>query len=687
MDRRSQNGTFLNRPYDQVARGLAKVAATTLTALMVCLCKDVTAAGSDAEIAGFRLTDVSGSVALRYLLDDRDRESQASSADFQTQKNLEAELYLLTRSYVYHPDFLDMKIGGGPLLVSQDFSSVPGTNSTNEALFNFLADLKFLEQKAYPIRAYYQLSHPSVTTSLTGSFLTERREYGTTAMLRAPVSPVQLTFDAFHFDTIGSGEGATLDENTDEWSLNAYRSYRTADRISLSYRANRQDSRSGSPGLPIQESRITTYATDLDARNVFGANGQLQLVQQINLIDQETELVTTNELQDRRYFGNLNWAHSDVTRTYYQYQYREALRPEQSDARHHGLLVGTSHERGDNLIITAEASAEDDKDISFDRRAAGARAGVSYSRPTSFGSFNFGASIGGKRTDQKADSDVAYVFDEPVVLIGTQPAALNNEFVVETSVIVQNEPKTQIFVEGLDYRLVSVGSTTSIQRLVGGNIIDGQTVLVEYSYLTGGTVTFDTLGQNYNVEFRFLEHYSLYARFHDRNNSLVSGVPTVPLNSSQDLQVGGRVDMPLGDRWTVGGEYYRTDHNEEIASFVRDSFDVYAQVRLPMVSSLRVAMHREIFDNETSNEDVDLTQYRATLRSRPFRGVVIAWNVDYLEDTGGSLFRERFANDFSVGWVYRQMRITARAEIISETLGQTVRDYTRVTAQLQRAFW
>jgi len=211
----------------------------------------------DAEIGGFRLTDFSGSTSVRYLLDDREYASQNAPGNAEKQRNLEVELFILTRSYLYHPDFLNMKIGGGPLLVTQDYIATAGKNDSNEALFNFVLDLSFLEQKAYPIRTYYTRSHPSITTSLAGRFLVQRNQYGLNAQLREPISPVQFTFDAFHVDTTGSGFDTRLDENIDELSLTAFKSYRNADRLSLTYRWNNRDSLSGSPGLPIQASRIT----------------------------------------------------------------------------------------------------------------------------------------------------------------------------------------------------------------------------------------------------------------------------------------------------------------------------------------------------------------------------------------------------------------------------------------------
>jgi hypothetical protein len=641
---------------------------------------------SDATVGGFQFTDISGSASVRYLLDDRARASLGSAESFETQQNLEAELFLLTSSYLYHPDFLDMKIGGGPLLVTQDFGATLGDNSTNEALFNFVADLNFLSEKAYPIRTYYKLTHPSVSTSLSGRFLVRQNEYGLNAQLREQISPVQLTLDMFHIDTFGSGFGTTLDEDIDEQSLSAFKSYGKADRLAVTYRQNRRESVSGSPGLPLQRSIITTRTTDLDARNVFGADGKLELVQQIFLVDQDTQLDSLTSLKSRQYFGNLYWTHSKDTRSFYRYEQQANIRPGQSDVRHRSLVVGGTQQRGQNLILDADATVTNDRDVAFDRQMAGIRANFVYKIPTTFGSMSFGGGLGARRTDQVSDRDQAQAFDEPAILTGTDLINLRNDFVVSETVIVRNEPKTQDFVEGLDYRLVTVGSSTSIQRLVGGNIADGQTVLLEYSYLTGGTVEFDTLSQNVTADIRFLDYFSVYTRLSNRNNNVIGGAPVIPLNDARNMQFGGTIDYPIGDRWTVGGEYYRTDQSEEISSFVRNSYDVYVQMMLPLASSARLLLHKETIDNEGSIEDVDLVRYRLSLRSRPIRGIMLSWDSDYLEDNGGSLFRERLSHSLGVQWVYRQMRIIFRGEQTSETLGTTVRDNLRVTAQIQRAF-
>ncbi|MCJ7558264.1 MAG: hypothetical protein MUP90_15310, partial [Gammaproteobacteria bacterium] len=361
--------------------------------------------------------------------------------------------------------------------MQQQFDSDQGSNNNQEVLFNFLADLGFLEQKAYPLRTYYRRSHPTITTNLAGSFLVERNEYGLNTMLREPLSPIQMKLDAFHIDSLGSGYGASLDENIDEASFNAFKSYLGDNRISATYRWNRRASNSGSPGLPIQSSLITTRSAGVDARNTFGRERQATLVQQLNLIDQDIDLDQLTQVQDRHYLANLDWTHSPETRSFYRYRYNNSIRSD-LDRRSQGGVAGVNHQAGSSLNMWGDVHADSEQDTDFSSDLMGARGNLSFTRDVGFGTLNLGAGLRADRTDQESSSDQIMVFDESVVLIGTNQVALANSFILQSSVIVRNVPKTQVFVEGLDYRLVTIGSQTSIQRLIGGNIFDGQTVLV-----------------------------------------------------------------------------------------------------------------------------------------------------------------------------------------------------------------
>ena len=155
-------------------------------ALIVCLAVSCSGISSSVfaqsvdsgDVKLFKLYDLEARFTARYLLDDRDALFSQISSSSEVRTTWEEELFLMTRSYVYHPGFLNIDFGGGPLLVQQKFASLSGSNKNSETLVNVLARFNFLDLKTYPFSLYYQRSHPSVTTSLAGRFLTEANTYG-----------------------------------------------------------------------------------------------------------------------------------------------------------------------------------------------------------------------------------------------------------------------------------------------------------------------------------------------------------------------------------------------------------------------------------------------------------------------------------------------------------------------------
>ena len=227
-----------------------------LSALAALIAAPAAAApGNDYEVKPFGLISTDAQLSIRYLLDDNERGSVSSGETFETRTTWEEELFLTAKSYVYHPGFLNMEVGGGPLLVQQEFAANPGSARNNDTLVNFLGRLNFLELKNYPVSLYYRRSHPSVVTSLSGRFLTRNNEYGISGHYSGLESRANLKVAVGHWDSEGSGFGNVVDEDVDRAAINLATSYRDSDQLTVDYNQFTQTSLSGSTDLPIQESQ------------------------------------------------------------------------------------------------------------------------------------------------------------------------------------------------------------------------------------------------------------------------------------------------------------------------------------------------------------------------------------------------------------------------------------------------
>ena len=643
-----------------------------------------------ADITPFKLTGVEGNLSARYNLDDYEQTSTDGGRVYQTRPTLEEEFFILTHSYAYHPSFLNMDLGGGLLFLQQDFDSDQGKSNAKESLYNLTARLSFLEKKPYPVRLFYDRSNPSVTTSLAGRFLVENTRYGMRASLLEPVSPVSLNLEASRFESDGSGFDTTIKQTTDQATIRAYKSYAGGSNISLSHLWTRADSRSGSPRLPIQQTITTTRTTDVSALNIFGTDNQFRLTQLLTYTNQtlDQKLSPDSELDNLRYSYDMRWIHTATTQSFYQYRLQKSDRSE-VNTTNQNARIGASYNRKKHLYgnMDIHAQKEDQDTTNFKKERYGAQGTVGYNRMIWRGSMQVGASMQLDQTDQATGSTgIVQVFDESLTLTGTTPVALQNDFVITGTLVVTNTANTQTFIEGLDYDIRVIGQITEIQRLIGGNILDGQTVLVDYEYRSGGNVKFTAFNQNYFSNFKLFRFHDLFARYRIFDQTVRSGQPTTPLNDIENILVGVRAEYPLPGGWLVGAEVNYENQAEDISPYTRKLLKAHVETTLPRTTRVRVTGRREFVNNENSPEDVDISQVIIRLSSRPWLRTVVTIDGDYEKDTGGTLTRRRQALTLGMVWRYRRLQFTVRAEHVNNRQGRVIQKNNKVRAQLIRQF-
>jgi hypothetical protein len=636
------------------------------------------------EIAPLKVTDEGARVDISYHLDDRSGTPVGLPEQFERTGTLEERLQLRSAGYLYHPNLARFRVEGGPLLVQQTYAANDGGERTHEALFDGALGLDLLSGKPYPVTLYAEQAHPAMTTSLAGRFLTEQTRIGATAALREPVLPWATNVEALRIDNHGHGFETTVDDRTSQAAVRMARSYHGGDWIELSHTGTQRQSASGTATLPIQRTRVTQRTTEADARNVFGAARQLDLTQHATYLDAQVREGPGVDQRDARYSGLLNWYHDPRTRSRYSLALgrgRVAGVPTESVILRAGATRSGAAGRSSDLDVHGSS----DRNDGFVHRDVGVAGSTTLQKTSGPMTVRLSLSAVGDRVEQQASTDRVQLFDESVVLAGTNTVALHRPFVIDGSVVVRNAQKTQVYLLDTDYRLVTVGSTTSVQRLIGGAISDGETVLVDYEFRAGGTVGYNTLGGGYAVSATFYGRVEAYARQNVRHLRLTSGLPTIPLNSSNYSEIGLRSNYPVG-RWLLGLELVRADEREDISPYRRSTAAATAQRDLPRSGALTLTLRRERVDNQGAREGVDLWQYVARVQSRPWAQLVAGLEADYLRDTGSVLAREHRGEALTLDWRYRAVHASLRAQYARESQGVVHRSQASAVAQLVREF-
>lgn len=653
---------------------------------VVAVCVPLLARGQ--EIAPFRLTGVEGNVTLRYTSDALVTESNGARTH-EARPGYEEEVSILTHSYVYHPNLLKIDLGGGPLLVQNRLKTDGGDNRSNDTLYNLTGRFSFLEQKPYPFTFYYEHLNPSVSLGVADRFLQTSTKVGANASLLPPLSPVLLHLDAFRQESEGTGLGVVQNDTNNQATLRAYRAFGDTGYGQFVYQTNHRESRSGSPNLPIQASTSDSQNMTFDSRHRFGAARQFQLTQLTSYSTQEYVIAGMPFIpyRDFRFAPELRWEHSLARDSFYRYNLFTSSQGAQKTTNQ-SASAGITQRWEQRLTATADVHGEDNQTTGVGQNALGVAGSLNYRRPLSFGDLRLSYGLRYDVRNREATAGQIAVLGERITLPDAIAVTLASDFIIVSSLVVSNLGRTQTYILNVDYELVVIGSRTSVRRLIGGAILDGQEVLVDYSYQTGGTFRYTAQDNVLEANLTIKRYYDVYAGYRDAPQRLVSGAPTLALNSVRNTHYGARAALPVGQFAEVGGEARRERQQEDIAPFTRDSFDAFVQFPVPRTSTatLRVAGRRVIADNIGSPEDVNARGWTLRLQARPGSRATLSAERSHDADNGGTIPRRNRVTVILAEWRIRQLTLRAEGRQSREEQGGFTRERTLVRAVARRDF-
>lgn len=659
------------------------VAATGLTLVL-------TGASRAEELAAFRLTSIDGYAAVSYLSDSV-RQGDGGATSRLSIATLQEEVFLNTHSYFYHPNFLKMDLGGGPLFVQNRYEVDTVVNRESSSLYNLSGRLSFLEQKPYPFAVYYEHLNPTVTTSLTESFTQTNTKTGATLSLREPLSPVLVDTDVFHLRSEGRSTTYVVDDDIEQASARLSTNFGPDSYGQLFYQVNRLHSASGSPVPPIVPSQVESRTASLDGRFLLGARRQMTYTQLIGM--NSLSFVRPDfqvQREDLRFSPDLRWQHSERLTSFYNYSLYKSnettVAATAVEATNQSARAGLARYDADRLSITADVHARDDRITGLALRSYGTGVQSGYTRPWEHALLRLNAGLIYDQNEREATEVLIDRIGENITLADAIPVTLTQEFIDTATIRVFNLARTQEYTL-TDFRIIVIGTRTQIQRLATGTILDGQQVLVDYAFQTGGTAGYRYLSQNYLASLTLHRYYTVYTRYFEVDYRLTSGAPTLPLNASRNILYGLRVDQPLLSGASAGAEVMFERQEEEISPYRRRNYDAYLQLPVWLRIGARLSARRLFVEYTNSPEDVDLIGWAVQLRSDPWLYTSLTAERASEEDTGGSLRRAIVRSSFGVEWRFRQLSVRGEGQHTREELGTTFeRDRTLVRLTARREF-
>jgi len=640
------------------------------------------------EIAPFKLTGTEAYASLNYLGDTETSDQPDAGRNRSSQASWRNELFVMTHSYVYHPNLLSLDIGGGPVLHVDDYGNEQGTTRASGLLYNFTARANILRGKPYTGSVFHSHLNPTVSVAPGEVMTQENTRTGIDFSLLAPVTPVPIQAEFVRSRTRGRSAERLVDDRTDQFDLSARNSY-AAGTTEVRYQASRQASGSGSLGLPVQSSTSAHHALNLDTRLQWGHARQYDLSNLVSVDRQEYAVDgrAVPALGEMRFVLDARAHNSDRLNSFGSYSFSRtsqgAIDLTVQDASA-GLNYSAANIMDAGVAVRSNAS----RSQQFQSRSQGLDGTLRREWDSPLGTFaaNYGARL--DRRDQVASSQRVDVLGEGLALTGSLELTIGHPHVIAGTIVVGNVTRSQVFVEGADYRLTVIGNETRIQRLLGGRILDGEKVLIDYAYDIGGTYALSQTDQNLGLTWHAGRYASVYLRRYDSRQRLVSGQPTFSLNDVTSNVAGATVEMParIGIAFTAGGGYEHENRRETLTSYVRSSADFWVQTDEPLwgLGFVRVSAHRSRTDYDNDALDSDLLSRDLRYWWRNSLGMDITASITAERDRSTLLPRQRREASAGATWQKRKLSISANLVRSYEAQARIERRRTSVQLQVRR---
>jgi hypothetical protein len=654
------------------------------------------AAARAQDIAPFRVTSVEGHNTIRYLRDGfvsaQPGLGLVPPVSTRAQSDWREELYVLTQAYVYHPNLLSLELGLGPVLQRASYQDDSTQTVSTAVLANLSARVHVLRDKPVNGSLFYEHLNPTVLVGPGEVMSQQTTRWGANFSAGAGALPVTVFADASHMQTLGRGVDRVIDDQADQFSMRATRGLDKFGTTQLQLHAARQSSASGSSSLPIQATNAASQDLNLDTRLHFGPAALYELTNVVTLAQQSFTRQGDSPVpdrQDRRLLLDLQARHFPWLQSYGSYSWAAADQGSASTSRH-ALTTGVNWAPRGDFAASAAVHADRNTMQHVTSTARAADASVRYQTPLPVGSLQAAYSIRQEQREQSGVAGATQVIGDRFPLAGSAWATLIERYVVAGSVTVFNATRTQRYIEGVDYTLMVVGNETRVQRRVGGAILDGQEVLLDYYYDEGGSFTASQTDHRFDFNWSINSNINAYFHYQASSPRLLSGQPSYPLNTVRGSTWGLRGDWPLNlDYDATVGLGVETEYRQEtMANFHRSTVDAYAQMEEPFLGlghfSLGLRLNRVDYGNPGQDIDVRGWDLRYWTRFPP--DVELSAWVNEETDVGGLVPRRRSSAGMKADWRYRKLRMSMDMGRTVEKHGNARRAPSHVQVQARRDF-
>lgn len=467
-------------------------------------------------LGGFHLKSISGNVFLwgdyRFqtnTLKSGFREEQKSSA-------FSGEINLNSTSYLLHPNFLliDLGFGYAPGIIKNNYLVAPDrTDSQTAEKLNF--GLTFFNQRPFSINTFANYSHNFINRELSSDVESFRFNAGSAIAYKNKVLPISINLKHDWWKQNELLTKRVYESKQNSISGKIVKSFAHLDRNELE---TGYDDYSRKYGI---NSVIRNESFKVIMRNRFYLNSdhrdhyQSYIWYQNQKGDQLIKRFLTNQELHREILTNL---HIRLRGQYSKLKYNMI------DTRQYYGFGELSHQLYRSVRTFVNFDYSDSKQTYFDEAIKKVQTGFDYRKQIPTGSLQLSYSYLYQSSDRNATPTNLVIINEEHNLVDGDIILLNNPGVLMTTVKVTDLTETIIYDADVDYTLIQRGAFVEIMRIPGGQITNGDVVLVDYESENNPSYNYNATGNRIRISVSAINNLlDIYFGYNDFNYSDIEG--------------------------------------------------------------------------------------------------------------------------------------------------------------------
>lgn len=456
------------------------------------------------------LQSLSGSVLLESyyriqetLLKNNFNENQKSSI-------ISGKLALNTNSYILHPNFLlmDLNLEYSPGAQRDNFLVIPDRSETRAMeRINYVST--FFNGKPLSLSFFTNYTHNFINREYTSNVEIFHNNIGGSLFFRNQVVPISFNInkDKWEQNEIQSGRKFSTKKNL--LSLNLQKSITKYDRhrFKYSFEDNSRDYN--------KAAKTKTKISSFNLKNDLYFNTDHSSSFRSNILLDNRE---GNFNSDRLQFNEnlIIGLPSDFgfVSNYRHVNYKQT----RLDYKQNNINAKLNHKLYSSIQTSLNFEYNDLDHSSYHEFYSNKGFSINYRKKIPTGTLSLSYDYNLREETRNSDPEILSVVDEQIKLDDSPPILLGNPYVLINTIVVTNLSKTIIYEENIDYIIIQQGIFSEIQRLTGGQIQNGEEVLVNYTTEKPISYDFNTVNTSYGTYITLFNNLvELYARAYSQD--------------------------------------------------------------------------------------------------------------------------------------------------------------------------